>query len=176
MRSHDCEPGINSLLECEGMLGALLENACDNENAALSVKGPGADISWSFSTIHRHVSAVAAALKACLGTRVPQRSPSGAFPDQSADRGSPRHVVVCGSTAFQAIMATACYRQGYVGVFVPTNEEETLSCISVVQRACEAFAIVVDDNTWSSLSLEIQSRCDIAWQSADVMGLLLPSL
>lgn len=138
------------------MFGALLD--CDNDALALSTVSPqGSDLNWSYSSICRHCCTVAGALNASWRASATAHASSEPS-QQDGDVENRRHVIVCGSMAFQAIMAVVCYRQRYVGVFVPVNAEDTLSSISVIQRASEAFAVAVDDITWSSLQPQIQSR------------------
>lgn len=146
------------------MFGALLD--CDNDALALSTTGsPGSEVSWSYSSINRHCLNVAGALNASWRASTTTTASSDVGQQSDGDVACRRHVVICGSMAFQAIMAVACYQQRYVGVFVPMSTEDTLSSVSVIQRASEAFAVVVDDTTWSSLQPQIQSRSVLIYSS-----------
>lgn len=149
------------------MFGALLD--CDNDALALSTVSPqGSDLNWSYSSISRHFFTVAGALNASWRASATAYASSQPNQQQDGDVENRRNVIVCGSMAFQAIMAVVCYRQRYVGVFVPVNAEDTLLSISVVQRASEAFAVVVDDTAWSSLQPQIQSRWALIRSALDV--------
>lgn len=146
------------------MLEALLD--LDSDALALStVCKKGRDVTWSYSSISRHVRTVAGGLSASWRASTTAHT-SGSGTQQNRHVDGRGHVVVCGSMAFQAIMALVCYRQRYVAVFVPASSEDILSSISVIQRASEAFAIVMEDTVWSSLQLRFQTRLDPVKYSA----------
>eukprot|EP00892_Ulva_mutabilis_P006300 jgi/Ulvmu1/4041/UM019_0018.1 len=138
----------------------MFEALLDRNNDALAlgtVSHEGRDVTWSYSSISRHIRTIAGGLCASWRTSTTAQ-PVGSSAQPPDDVEGRRHVVVCGSMGFQAIMALVCYHQRYVAVFVPSIAEDILSRMSVIQRACEAFAIVMEDSVWTNLQPHIHAR------------------
>ena len=76
--------------------------------------------------------------------------------------GAPRQrLVVCGDGALHAIGVLACGLGELVPVCVPyeAGHEETLCKLQLVQRACDAAAVVVNEHLWAKLSPLWPTRC-----------------
>jgi hypothetical protein len=149
-RMHDW---LEALLARQGDLQAISASTGSEHKSAR-------DIKWTYGTLLSSVQAVASAM--CAASHAPSSPTEVGAGRVNGARPSlgERHVVMWGSAFLQSVVAIACSKHGYVGVFVPAEDtdEHTLSIVLIVQRACEASIILIALEVWNDLSAPLKDR------------------
>lgn len=144
---------LDRLLGCHGELQALSSSPGSQKKATCQVQ-------WTYATLFSNVHAVAGAMCAASHTHSSPSEASAKPVGGARQSFGERHMVVCGPALLQSVAAIVCSQQEYVGVFVPAEDtdEDTLSNLLVVQRACEASIILIDLEVWNGLSAALIYR------------------
>lgn len=144
---------LDSLLARHGELQAL-------SSWRSAEKGAKSDVRWTYASVFSHVQAVSSGIRGALRSHIP---PSGASTEPvgvTRHICGERHIIVCGPAHLQSVAAIVCSLHGYVGVFVPAEDthKHTVSNLHVVQRACDAEVILIDEEVWNGLGAELMNR------------------